>query len=412
LTVPGSVMVDITRILPAHVGQRRASTPYVLRSSTADSTREDAAYSSPSRRRRQCWMERIVGSSEATATARRPDAPGVGCGAGITAAAAAAAAIAASVVAAAPACGGAWVASFASSFAPACGVKRGGTGTGVVAALGAPACPSSLHAFDFFVAPRHAVGRLRRHPRPPRRARTEDAVVADEREVRRRYEDRETAQEFHRRHHAMGLASARRLVAVRDAPILHQLDAFEGEGRARTGADEALAPRVVAGLDAHRAVDVEAVVRRREARRLAVQVFVAGALFGSKGPAHERAAPEREAREGVDGRVGGRLVAKGLGGALVEVLVPAQPDERPIVHALGDKGDVGLRRRRRLMGAYTLAVLLEDGIDGQQVASAREGSSSIQNVGEKRWIPSPRRRRWRGAWWRAQPPRRRCGPTP
>jgi hypothetical protein len=35
-TAAGSVMVAITRILPAHIGQRNASTPYVRRSSTVD----------------------------------------------------------------------------------------------------------------------------------------------------------------------------------------------------------------------------------------------------------------------------------------------------------------------------------------------------------------------------------------
>jgi len=51
------------------------------------------------------------------------------------------------------------------------------------------------------------------------------------------------------------------------------------------------------------------------------------------GPAHERAAREREAREGVDGRCVGRLVAAVIGGALVEVAVPAQPGEDAIAHA-------------------------------------------------------------------------------
>ena len=105
--------------------------------------REHAAYSSPSRRRLQCSTVIIVGSSEGTATAWRPDAPGVVLGADITAAAV----VAAAVVAAAPVCGGAFAASFAASFGPACGVKRAGTGTGAGAAPGAPACRSSLHAF-------------------------------------------------------------------------------------------------------------------------------------------------------------------------------------------------------------------------------------------------------------------------
>ncbi len=47
-----------------------------------------------------------------------------------------------------------------------------------------------------------------------------------------------------------------------------------------------------------------------------VQVLVAGALVGGEGPANEGAATQREAREGVDGRVGSGLVAEVLGGAL------------------------------------------------------------------------------------------------
>ena len=85
---------------------------------------------------------------------------------------------------------------------------------------------------------------------------------------------------------------------------------------------------------AHGKGDIEAVTRRREARLLAIQVLVAdGVLPGDEGPAHERAAREREAREGVDGHVGGALVAAVLGGALVKVAVPTQPGEGAIGHA-------------------------------------------------------------------------------
>jgi len=66
------------------------------------------------------------------------------------------------------------------------------------------------------------------------------------------------------------------------------------KGGSRGGAHEALAPLVVAGLDAHGTVDVEAVARRREARLLAVQVFVTSVLAGGEGPAHERAAREAQ----------------------------------------------------------------------------------------------------------------------
>jgi hypothetical protein len=116
----------------------------------------------------------------------------------------------------------------------------------------------------------------------------------------------------------MGAASARRLHQVRDAAVLHLLDALEREGRARTIPDEALAARVITGGEAHVSVSVEAVVGPREARLLAVQVL-AGVLPGREGPAEEGASREREAREGVDGRVRGRLVAAVFRGTVVEV---------------------------------------------------------------------------------------------
>jgi hypothetical protein len=150
-----------------------------------------------------------------------------------------------------------------------------------------------------------------------------------------RHEDRQAGQELHRRHHPVGLASARRLQVIRHAPILHPLDALEREGRARAISDEAFPSLVVASFDAHRAVHVEAVARRRKAWLIAVQVLV-GALLGNKGSADERATPEREAREGVDECLRGRLVAAVLRGALVEVAVQAQPGEGAIVHAPGD----------------------------------------------------------------------------
>jgi hypothetical protein len=181
------------------------------------------------------------------------------------------------------------------------------------------------------------------------------------------YQNRQPAQEFHRRHHAMGAASARRLQQVRDAAVLQLLDALEREGRPRAIADESLSALVIAGGDAHCAVNVEAVVRRRKAPLLAVQVVVRAVVLRDEGPAEEGAAREREARERVDGRVRGWLVAAVLRRALVEVAVAAQPGEGAIVDAPRDVGDVGLRRRRRLVDAHALAVLLEDGVDGQVV---------------------------------------------
>jgi hypothetical protein len=53
------------------------------------------------------------------------------------------------------------------------------------------------------------------------------------------------------------------------APVLHHLEALQREGRTGAVTDEALASLIVARLDAHCTVHVEAVVRRREARRLA-----------------------------------------------------------------------------------------------------------------------------------------------
>lgn len=110
---------------------------------------------------------------------------------------------------------------------------------------------------------------------------------------------------------------------------------------------------VVASGEAHRAEHVEAVVPRGEARLLAVQVLVR--------TVEERAACEREAREGVDGRVCGRLVTAVFHGRVAEAAVPAQPDEGALVDASCDVGDVGLRGRRRIVHAHALAVLIEDG---------------------------------------------------
>jgi len=66
-------------LLAAHLGQRRASTPYVLRSSTAHSTREDAANSSPPRMRLQCFTvmnRRILRGDCQRAEGRRAECRG------------------------------------------------------------------------------------------------------------------------------------------------------------------------------------------------------------------------------------------------------------------------------------------------------------------------------------------------
>jgi hypothetical protein len=100
------------------------------------------------------------------------------------------------------------------------------------------------------------------------------------------------------------------------APILQLLDALERERWARTVADESLASFVVVGGgDAHRAVDVKAVVRRGEALLLALVGVVAIRFSRREGFAEERAACEREPREGIDGRgrAGGSLLRSSAG---------------------------------------------------------------------------------------------------
>src|SRR3954454_7082644 len=62
-------MVETTRIFASHVGQRRASKPKVRFMRTCQSTREDAAKSSPSRMRFQCFTGMLVGASSATGMA-------------------------------------------------------------------------------------------------------------------------------------------------------------------------------------------------------------------------------------------------------------------------------------------------------------------------------------------------------
>ena len=60
----------------------------------------------------------------------------------------------------------------------------------------------------------------------------------------------------------------RRLELVGDAAIPQHREPIEREGRPRAVTHEPLSPLVVLGEDAHGTVDVEAVDRRREARRL------------------------------------------------------------------------------------------------------------------------------------------------
>jgi hypothetical protein len=149
----------------------------------------------------------------------------------------------------------------------------------------------------------------------------------------------------------MGAPSTRRLHRVRDASVLQLLDALEREGWARAVANEALAALVVVRCDAPGAVPIEAVVPRREARLVALEVL-AGALAGRAGPAEERACREREGGEGIDGRLRRRVVAALLHGALVEVAALVKPGEGPSMDAAGPVGDVDLRRRRRLVHAH------------------------------------------------------------
>jgi hypothetical protein len=165
----------------------------------------------------------------------------------------------------------------------------------------------------------------------------------------------------------MSGSSARRLHQVRDVPVLQFLDALEREGRTRAIADEALAAFVVVGREAHRAVHVEAVARRGEALLSALVLLLATRFLRRVRCvrlADERAAPECEAREALDGRRRLRLVAAVFRGASVQVFVLAKPPKGALVDALRDVGDVRLLRLRGFVPAHGVAVLFEDAVNG------------------------------------------------
>ncbi len=95
---------------------------------------------------------------------------------------------------------------------------------------------------------------------PPRRARREDAMVANERVARGRDERGEARQELERRHDAgLGPLSAELLHAVGDAAAGQETEALERERRARAVAAEAFATEVVPGFDTDAGLHVEAV---------------------------------------------------------------------------------------------------------------------------------------------------------
>jgi hypothetical protein len=168
LTTLGSVTVAMTRILSAHLAHRMASTPYGLRRSTAHATREDAADSSPSMIRLQCSTVRIVGSDGHRAK-RRP----LGHRGRRRSRLAAQRPVQAVQALAAP-CS-------PRPFVPGRGVVLPGTGAG--APRGAPASASSPHGFACAcAAPRATRPGGFGVTRPARRARTQDAVVAHERD--------------------------------------------------------------------------------------------------------------------------------------------------------------------------------------------------------------------------------------
>ncbi len=87
-------------------------------------------------------------------------------------------------------------------------------------------------------------------------------MVAYVRDPGGRHQRSKPGHEFHGRHDPVGTPAAHRLDAVADAPVLQHLDTIEREGGPGAVAHEPLSPLVVAGGDADRAVDVEAVAAR------------------------------------------------------------------------------------------------------------------------------------------------------
>jgi RNA polymerase sigma factor (sigma-70 family) len=178
----------------------------------------------------------------------------------------------------------------------------------------------------------------------------------------------------------MGVPLARHLQQVGDPPIAQHLDSIERERRTSAIADEALATSIVVGREAHGAMDVEPVARRREAPFTPLEICVR-VVFGRKRSREERAARERELRAPVNRFELGGLVAELLGGALVEVAATAQPAHGAVAHALGDLGNVLLRRRRCLVKAHAAGLhLLEDAVDGDGVQVRRFARESRSDV--------------------------------
>ena len=153
--VPGSVTVARRRIRASHLGQRRESKPNVRRSSTDHSMREDVAKSSPSSRRAQCLTVSFpvlaVGSTRATGTVRASE-------------------VALSSGASGDPAGGLG----GVSVPVAVGPEGAGDGAGGCVHRGLSALLRS-----------RVRGRLRRHERAPRRAGGKDAVISNERKIRR-----------------------------------------------------------------------------------------------------------------------------------------------------------------------------------------------------------------------------------
>jgi len=96
---------------------------------------------------------------------------------------------------------------------------------------------------------------------------------------------------------------------------------------------------------------LEPVARRREAPLLAVEIRV-GVLFELKGSREQGAARWRKLGARLERRELGGLIAALFGGALVEVVMTAQPLHRTIAHALGYLADVLFRRRLCWVEAY------------------------------------------------------------
>lgn len=126
-------------------------------------------------------------------------------------------------------------------------------------------------------------------------------------------------------------------------------------------------------------MDVEAIVPSGEATGLSFERAVL-VLPRCEGPGEEGAARERDAREAVERRRFGRLVAAVLPKTLVEVAVPAKPADDAVVDAARDLFDLVLLGRPGLVETHAAVRFLEHAIDRDNVKMHMEVETRAESL--------------------------------